>query len=96
MTSPVDYIARLMLENFDDEGYVKDKSMFKNMIDRSPVDFKPQKNVAEKKENVQEIISDNTSSGSSRPVCPVCNSEMNSGTEKCPLCQVCGYFGGCG
>ena len=96
VTSPVDYIARLMLENFDDEGYVKDKSMFKEMIERSPINFDVQKNEHIKKEEPQEVISEDISSSNTRPVCPNCGSTMTSGTEKCPSCPVCGYFGGCG
>jgi len=96
VTSPVDYIARLMLENFDDEGYVKDKSMFKEMIERSPINFNVQKKEHIKKEELQEVISEDISSSNTRPVCPNCGSTMTSGTEKCPSCPVCGYFGGCG
>jgi len=95
VVSPVDYIARLMLKYFDDEGYVKDPSVFSNLQG-----FKPEeKNVAEKNQEVLEYQSEDSSfdqTSMSRPCCPKCGAMMTEGTDKCPACPSCGYFGGRG
>jgi len=97
VTSPVDYIARLMLMNFDDEGYIKDKNLFKNtLIQNNPMESKPKEQVIIEKSDFKDKSLDNTSFSFSRPPCPKCGSMMSSGTDKCPSCPTCGYFGGCG
>ena len=96
VTSPVDYIARLMLMHFDDEGYIKDKSLFKSMVAQNNLEFKPEESVVIKEDISKDEPSDDTSFNFSRPPCPKCGSLMTSGTDKCPSCPVCGYFGGCG
>jgi len=101
VASPVDYIARLMLANFDDEGYIRDRSMFmgltdplniertNNQIDTPPISTK-------EIEALEDESIDYTLAAISRSNCPKCGALMTSGTDKCPSCPSCGYFGGCG
>ena len=94
VVSPVDYIARLMLKFFDDEGYVKDPTVFSNLQQS-----KKEENVTESVKEVLEFESEGVSSDktfSFRPFCPSCGAMMTEGTDKCPACPSCGYFGGCG
>ena len=97
VTSPVDYIARLLLEHFDDEGYMKDKTLFNNLLECHKTikenDLSSHNETEEPQ--LEGGFVDNTSS-MSRPNCPKCGALMISGTDKCPTCPTCGYFGGCG
>jgi len=101
VTSPVDYIARLMLMYFDDEGYIKDPSVLSvgNALEIDEV-----KEITEEGTTIsgfefsdsKDKKVDNTSGFMQRQQCPKCSALMTGGSEKCPVCPSCGYFGGCG
>jgi hypothetical protein len=101
VTSPVDYIVRLMLMYFDDEGYIKDPSIFFNIGGSEDVE---EKDVTEEGTTIsgfeystsEDKKTDNTLDSIQRSSCPKCGAVMTGGSDKCPVCPSCGYFGGCG
>jgi ribonucleoside-diphosphate reductase alpha chain len=99
VTSPVDYIARLMLMYFDDEGYIKDPSIFGNIgnIDSAEEDTEEGTTISGFEfSGSKGAKNDSTLSVAQRSPCPKCGAIMTGGSDKCPVCPSCGYFGGCG
>lgn len=91
VTSPVDFIARLLLESCDEEGYVRDKRFFND--DEKERRYFPRD---EEAEQVPTQVAYGNDTFGERELCPKCGSRMTSGTDKCPVCSSCGYFAGCG
>jgi ribonucleoside-diphosphate reductase alpha chain len=88
VSSPVDYIARLLLKLFDEEGYVVDKKM---------IGLSECLNTSSDKPQDERVLNKEQFDGSAnRQFCPSCGARMMGGTAKCPTCDKCGYFGGCG
>jgi len=87
VSSPIDYVARLLLKTFDENGVLrKDAFDHENKHKHEKKDDEVMKQVPETK-----MIN-----LASRPMCPQCGALMTGGTDKCPSCEKCGFFGGCG
>jgi ribonucleoside-diphosphate reductase alpha chain len=82
VSSPIDYVVRLLLKLFDENGVLK-----KNALS----DEKQHRDSAVVEQKRSEVVNI-----SSRPMCPQCGSFMTGGSSKCPACEKCGFFGGCG
>jgi len=101
VTSPVDYIVRLMLLYFDDEGYIEAPSIFTNI---GSIEDNDSNEIAEEGTTIsgfefaesKDKKNDSMSGFMQRPPCPKCGAMMTGGSDKCPVCPSCGFFGGCG
>jgi ribonucleoside-diphosphate reductase alpha chain len=84
VSSPIDYVARLLLKLFDENGVLR-KDAFAHEHPKH-----------EKKEEKIEASLAAPVNLASRPHCPQCGALMTGGSDKCPSCEKCGFFGGCG
>jgi ribonucleoside-diphosphate reductase alpha chain len=85
VSSPIDYVARLLIKIFDENGVLRKDAFIHEQH------HKHDKKEEETTKQTPQVIN-----LASRPMCPGCGALMMGGTDKCPSCEKCGFFGGCG